>query len=63
MGRGTEHLILSAFLSQSWQIAIYQNDVIINIKDGVFGSGITYLGIRTVAVETHVLGGIRTLYS
>lgn len=62
MGRGAEHLILSAFLIQSWRREIFQNDVITNIKDGVFGSGITYLGIRTVAVETHVLGGIRTLY-
>ena len=35
----------------------------VKYKDGMFSRGITYLGIRTVAVETRILGGVRTLYS
>ena len=28
----------------------------------MFGHGITYLGSRAVAAQTHILGGVRTLY-
>ena len=28
----------------------------------MFGHGITYLGIRAVAAQTRILGGIQTLY-
>ena len=28
----------------------------------MFGHGITYLGIRAIAAQTHILSGVRTLY-
>ena len=28
----------------------------------MFGHGITYMGKRAVAAQTHILGGVRTLY-
>ena len=28
----------------------------------MFGHGITYLGIRAITAQTHILGGVRTLY-
>ena len=33
-----------------------------NKRNSVFGHGITYLGIRAITAQTHILGGVRTLY-
>ena len=61
-GSGAGHLILSALLSQSWPRTSIQNNVVINMNS-VYGCRVTYLGIWTIAVQAHILDGVRTLYS
>ena len=60
-GRTPDHLRL--FYPVLFKERFFQNDVVTNEKIAWFGRRITYVGIWTIAVQTRILGGVRTLYS
>ena len=60
-GRTPDHLRL--FYPVLFKERFFQNDVVTNEKTAWFGRRITYVGIWTIAVQTCILDGVRTLYS
>ena len=61
-GRGAEHRINFAFVSQSWSKSKLSEITSSQMRDSMFGQKIPYLFGGAVTAQDHVLGDFRTLY-